>query len=889
MDDENAQPHIPSASTLPDSRHRYEVESARIRADFDYELRNPKSGQLAVRARSNAVDELLRAAFADLQAGPSPFTRLPSLVAIGGYGRRELFPFSDVDLMLLFADDLPEAELKQPVTLLNQTLWDSGLRVNSIVRSLADCQRFDPENVEFTLSLLDARLVDGDLGPARLLLDDVLPSLIHSQARSIASRLLTVTAHRHARFGNTLFHLESNTKEGPGGLRDAHVCEWLLRLLPGISTAPTQERDFIEARQFLLLTRAFLHFRHGRDDNTLEWQAQDEAADRALGLGHHTLNAASWMRQYFRHARAVDACLRQLMDDANATGLLRKPPILKKTEAAAGSALGLDSSAPTPGPLLLDAASVQQGDPELILSIFAEIAKTGSRLSRDLEDSIQRVLPVLSANLEDGPRLWRSLKAILLGRSAGVALRSMHALGVLELVVPEFHAIDALVVRDAYHRYTVDEHTFVLIDTLHDLLAPRASSSRPGAVRLAPSAARFSQLFRDLTNPGLLLLASLLHDTGKGHVSAEHALRSGELAESVVERLALDRYESALVVNLIRNHLEMSNALRRDVSDQETIKAFAAFAPDPESLRMLTLFTYADIAAVNPDALTPWKAENLWSLYTATSNWLERSVDEERIGAETDSLLNELLMRVHALVPKSRLQLNAFLDGFPQRFLRTRAPEVIRDHFRLAEGMSVENGQIALDLHYSPQQSELNLVSQDRPRLFSLVAGALAAWGMNITTAEAFSNARGIVVDTFRFSDTFRTLERNESERQRFIASVRDIVLGTTPLDNLLASRRRASRRQTKIKVETRINLDNTASTHSTLVQVVAQDSPGLLHALSLTLAEHACSIQVALIDTEGEVAIDVFYITHHGAQLKEELQQRLRESLVRVIGENAS
>ena len=254
------------------------------------------------------------------------------------------------------------------------------------------------------------------------------------------------------------------------------------------------------------------------------------------------------------------------------------------------------------------------------MAVFATVARTGCKLGRDTEERISQALPLLSANLEEGPALWRQLEAVLLGRHAGDALRAMHALGLLELIIPEFHGIDALVIRDAYHRYTVDEHTFVLIDTLHDLeAAPLPGKAEKGGGE-TEWATRFGVLLRELPHASLLYLMALLHDTGKGHDTGDHAKESVRLARSVLARLELEPYEADLVINLIAQHIEMSATLRRDIFDAETVRVFAGKVQTPEMLRMLSLFTYADINAVHPDALTPWKAENLWRLYIATAN-----------------------------------------------------------------------------------------------------------------------------------------------------------------------------------------------------------------------------------------------------------------------------
>jgi len=586
------------------------------------------------------------------------------------------------------------------------------------------------------------------------------------------------------------------------------------------------------------------------------------------------------MRQYFRHARSIERCVRQFLDNASMKRPVRlRTMVLRGRTTAASQSEGFEvkqsrivlaAAGPTNDPAF---------NPEVVLAVIAAMARSGTGLSSDAERRIEQALPVLSAHLEDGPNLRRRLEEILLGAYAGMALRAMHALGILELVIPEFHGIDALVIRDAYHRYTVDEHTFVLIDTLHGLLRAETTNG------LGVWAAKFAQLFRDLPHPELLMLGALLHDTGKGHAGEGHAAESARMAANVLGRLELDGYETELVLELVRKHLEMSAALRRDVFDRETIRTFAARVPNPELLKMLTLFTYADIAAVHPDALTAWKAENLWRLYNATTNYLDRSVDDERVAAEANS---ELLLRIHALLPKQRERVNFYLEGFPQRYLQTRTPDVVRTHVEMAWRLDEDAAGIELDFRYAPGLSELTLITRDRPMLFASMAGALAGWGMNIVTADAFSNAHGVVVDSFRFSDTFQTLELNESERVRFVASVRDVIAGRADLEVLLASRRRGRKKAAKIRVESRVDFDDSASSQSTLVQVVAQDTPGLLRVLSLMLAEQGCNIEVALVDTEGETAIDVFYVTRAGSKLDAAEQNALRDGLLEAIERNA-
>ena len=875
-----------SESTASVLRGRYQRRMLEIRGAFEAGA----SGAETISARASALDDLVRGLWRQAVEQDPRLRTGVALVAMGGYGRRELFPYSDLDLLFLLDGRLAEKQVKEAIRRLNQEMWDGGIRVSPATRKLAECERFDQDNAEFAISLMDHRLITGDAGLYTRLSRQVVPRLLQRDQKAMISRLLELTEARHAKYGGTLFHLEPNIKDCLGGLRDVHVCAWMTALANageqpeknGVKEAAEsveESNEFRKAVEFLWHLRCFLHYRHERDDNTLDWHAQDAAAVAAIGVAGERParnDAAYWMRFYFRCARSVERRVRQRTGEAPAA----KPPSLllglrrERKPEAEHHGFRVER-----GVVVLDAAVAGQNaaeDPDIVLDIFRAMAWTGCTLGRETEERLTQALPLLSAHLEEGPSLWLHLQAILTGPQAGNALRTMHALGVLELLIPEFHGIDALVVRDAYHRYTVDEHTFVLIDTLHGMEVPQKGA-------MAEWSARFGGVLRELPHAGLLYLAALMHDTGKGRSTGDHALESKRMAESVLARLELDSYESGLVVGLIENHLEMSAALRRDIFDIETVRSFAAKVQTPEALKMLTLFTYADINAVHPDALTPWKAENLWQLYIATANYLDRSVDEERVGAHEES---ELLLRVAAMLPGRKAEVAAFLEGFPERYVLTRAPDQVRRHFEMAT--RIDEDPVQLDFHYAPGVSELTLVTRDRAQLFANIAGALAAWGMNIVTADAFSNRQGMVVDSFRFTDSFRTLEMNVSERVNFVKSVHDVMTGQMSVEKLLSGRRRGRKKAPLVVVETRVDFDDAASSHSTLLDVIAQDTTGLLRALSLTLADHRCNIEVALVDTEGETAIDVFYLTRDGAKLDTSKESELKQALIAAVEENA-
>jgi [protein-PII] uridylyltransferase len=800
----------------------------------------------ALAERTAQVDSIVtEAAAAHLfPAAPSGL----ALLAVGGYGRRHLFPYSDVDLLLLFESDRLALDSREGISAFLQTLWDAGMRVSHSVRTPAECTEVHNDNIELNVSLLDQRYLSGDRGLYAKLADK-LPRFITANRDSLIRNLSQLTRERHEKFADTFYHLEPNVKETPGSLRDYQLLCWLTQMRetepPHLAQAdPGPELG--KAFRFLARLRCYLHSHSGRDNNVLSFEMQDAMADQ-----WRDGDPAQWMREYYGHARGIyRAALQQLeANEAQSSSLFAQFRDWRSRLANVDFSVHRER-AHFRAPQRLDV------EPELALSLFEFVARHGIRPSFEAVQKIESRRAHLREHFAESRALWPALIPILTLPHTPVALHAMHETGALTAVFPELEGIECLVVRDFYHRYTVDEHTLVAIQSLWSLKETSEPAQKP-----------FADLWAEMAPPAALVFALLFHDSGKGK-GEEHVEASLRLAETAMKRIQMPPQDRETVRFLIAKHLALSSAMQsRDVSDPQAVRDLAHQVETVERLKALTLVTYADISAVNPTVMTPWRAQSLWQLYLSVYNELTRELETERI--ETDASTS----------PERR----AFLQGFPTRYVRTHTDAEIDQHMAL-EARSRQRG-VAVDVQKVEAAYQLTMVtSSDRPGLFAAVAGTLSSFGMNILKAEAFSNRRGLILDTFTFADPIRTLELNPTEADRLRATAERVIAAKMDVRELLKNRPKPVLPSRHARIDGRVAFDGDASGTATLVEIVAEDRPGLLYDLASAISQTGCNIEVVLIDTQAHKAIDVFYVTAAGRKLDAQRQAALERALQTAV-----
>jgi [protein-PII] uridylyltransferase len=583
------------------------------------------------------------------------------------------------------------------------------------------------------------------------------------------------------------------------------------------------------------------------DRNLLDYEAQEHLAAQpfaqleASDADAPPVTARDWMRGYYLEARQTFNEARRAMDLWERTGGNLLDNFHDWRTRLSNSDFTVSRER-----ILLRNQSRLETEPALVFRLLEFIARHGIPPAAETERRLEAARESLARYCAEPHPLWPALKTILALPFAALALRTLEATGLLTVVLPEWSSIEGQAVVDAAHAYTLDEQTLFAIEQWNAL---RGATDAPSK--------RYAELLDEIDEPALLVFALLFHNMGSGEATLGYA-------RSAMARVQLPESDRELVEALLDTNASLLDATSgRDLDDPATARLLAARVGTIERLKQLTILDYANLSVLKPDAMWTWRFDQLWRLYTVARRELTRELETDRI----------------ADVPPELGAHPEFLRGFPVRYLRVYPPREIAAHIHLYE-LSRPTG-VAVRLDRLDSAYRLTVVARDMPALFASLAGAISSFGLDILKAEAFSNANGIILDTFVFADPRRTLELNPPEADRLQDLVRRVALGKTDAKRLLRNRPPVDpkRRTAPATVE----FDSEACASATLVQIDAEDRPGLLYSLASVLAATACNIDVVLIDTKGRRAIDVFYVAHAGQKLGEELQRSLREKLLAV------
>jgi [protein-PII] uridylyltransferase len=864
--------------------------------------RGGASGHTVVRLQSAAMDRLVTTLWdRALAEAAAKFPEVPiALVAIGGYGRRELAPFSDVDLLVLHEQGEPKPFVKLASERLVYQIWDLRIEVGYGVRDLAGCEALAEEDHTARTALLDLRHLAGDRPLYRELEREQLHGLSQAKVEGFIADKIAEVRSRRERFGDTLYLLEPNVKESEGGLRDLQSALWIARArwkVAGItellSRALLPERevtDLRRARDLVWRARNEMHLIAGRKWDQLTFDVQPQVAS-FMGYtdGEDGSAVEQFMRHYYFAAKVIltacDAIVDRALEPLNSTGWRQVPPPAAMTGAEKGKgpprqewALPGGEFKVFRGRLTIADNDVLRSSPAALVRLFGAADREGLDLYPYARDQAAAAAAELPPEAAADPEVNQELLACFTRvGTRGRFLTFMHQLGVLPRVIPEFARVTARRQIDVYHVYTVDVHSLFAVRRLFAL--------RNGDVRVEGLTALMQRLRRPLG----LYLGTLFHDIGKG-LGGEHSQKGAEIAARACARMGIDPADAADVEWLVLKHLRMNAiALRRDLSDPHLIHAFAEECGTLDRLDELYLLTYADVSTVGPRTWTEWKGRLLGELYEKT-----REVMEEGVGRRPEPGTAEAAARKRAaaaFVGRAPERLvSRFLAAMPSRYFLTTPPAQAPGHLRLLRlGKELPFAAVARH-HPRLGHSELAVTAPDRPGLLALLAGVLSANRIDIQHAEVFSTGQderslgwlaGRALDLFEV----RGPEEGALEPARWRAARRDlqaVLSGEESLDSLLARKLRASSLPAKPlpDVATKVVIDNDSARHHSVIDVFTADRVGLLYTLARTFHQLGLSVDLARISTEGHRAADAFYVAVEGGRLVGERAARVVESI---------
>jgi len=854
-------------------------------------LRLGASGCQTAAARSFVLDLVADAAFrAGMlggEGGQSAGVAVEAcaMVAVGGYGRAELAPFSDLDILFLHAGRRT-AQARQLVERVLRLLWDAGLTIGHSFRTVAESVSASRTDPHFQTSLLSTRLLAGN---GALL--DSLHAALERERRKHADYFLTALRYerdeRYAKFGASVCLQEPNVKESAGGLRDMHAALWTAHVKAGCRTLEelralglineAEQKSAGRAYDFLWRVRHAAHILTGRKTDRLALDLQPALAQEfGYESEPHLLASEKFMRDYYRRARELHLFSESLV--ARTSEPSERPPRWFLRPRAASFAEPFSVS---DGRLHFHAdAQTLRKNPLLIMDAFALAQAADAALSHGLRDALSRSIAAVDRDFRDSAEVANSFLKILRRRGrVGRTLRMMHEVGFLGRYLPEFARISLLIQHDLYHHYTIDEHTLKAVEALDEL--HNTTDRQRAHLRTA---------FDETEDPALLYLSVLLHDIGKGRGSG-HIPRGARIAERICRRLQLGAEAARKVVLLVNLHVAMAHtALRRDLSEPRVSSDFAAQTGSPDALNMLLLLTYADLHGVGPGVWSDWKGALLWELYQRARAALTGHDAPADAMQEMARYRERVVAALAGKLPPSEVERHLAL--LPERYRRTTQPEAAAAHLRLIEQLGTCAFKSLWRRHGSAS-TELTVCARDRQGLFADIAGTLAAHGIEILSAEVNTREDGVAVDAFmlRGAATHQAVEEYryapiERALAAAIAGESDVAaLVERWRTNNAPRRRSALAHARRRRLLPRVACDNDASASTTMIEVHAADEPGLAHKIASALVSLRLDIVCAKIATEKSDALDVFYVTDaDGRKLSEPLMREAEAALAEKL-----
>ena len=823
---------------------------------------NHSSPREFLRQHSDMVDGLVRKAFQKAQSQVSA----PSvcLMAVGGYGRAELAPYSDIDLLLLYSSSQKE-KLPPLVEKTLYPLWDLGLDVSCSSRSIDESLKMAQSDLHIKTSLIDGRYLDGEYEFFRNLYRLFTKKILHRKVRKFAEALAKDLYLRHQKYEDPAYALEPNIKEAEGGLRDFQIGRWLIRAKYKTDRwdsilFPDHSRMLDKSLEFLWAVRNQLHLLSGRRQDDLTFEYQEKIAP-TLGFPLGAEGVEEMMRQYHLSTQRISNFVQDILER-----VLYEPSPIKKTFSFLRRKKIDENFGITCGEIhLLDPVTFKR-DPFQLVILFKHCQTYQVKMDFRTEEAVMEALPFIDDRFRTSEEVNQIFLSILgEGKRVEVLLRKMHELGFLSRYIPEFSEVEGKVHYDLYHVHPVDSHSLLAVEELVRLRDGFYQKEYP----------LLTSLIREIEKPDILLLATLLHDIGKG-VEGNHSLMGAEISEHIGNRMGLSKGDRELIGFLIRHHLLMvETALRRDLHEEQVILRFANEIKNLNQLKMLYLLTFADIKAVGPEAWTSWKHTLLMELFLKTSHLLERD-------AITGPFLRggEMLKKLQeSLSPEI---FSEYTDHLPDRYLSCYSAEEIAHHIGMARSIEKESFLVEWKIE-KEIQAKVTVCTKDRYGLFSKMTGSMFLNRLNILEAQIHTWGNSIALDTFWVEDATKDIERRLSQ---FETDLKEILGGKVSLKELLSIRNESKGIKQRVipRVSGEVKINNFESNFFTIIEVTGEDRLGILYEITEALTDHGCDIHFARISTLGNQVVDVFYVQDEWGEkiIDKQKIEHLKQTLLR-------